>query len=83
MKIFFEWILKALTGVLAVGIFAAAAGSRVFPLTLPLLTAGGRKLALNMLDAAGLIVFVLLAATVLYMIGHVIWRTVHFLWSRF
>jgi hypothetical protein len=49
MKTFLDRILKALTGALAVGIFLAAAGSHVLPLTVPLLTVGGRKLFLNML----------------------------------
>jgi hypothetical protein len=83
MKTFLDWMLKALTGVLAVGIFLAAAGSHVFPLTMPLLTVGGRKLVLTMPDAVGLIVFVCLAAAILYIIGHGIWKAMSFLWSKF
>jgi hypothetical protein len=55
---------KTLTGALAVVIFLALAGTHVFPPSMPLLTAGGRKLVLNMPDAVGLIVFVCLAATI-------------------
>jgi hypothetical protein len=83
MKTFLEWILKALTGALAVGIFLGAASSRVFPLTVPLLTVEGRKLVLNLPDAVGLIVFVCLAAAILYIIGHGVWRAMSFLWSKF
>ena len=83
MRIFLEWISKALTGALVVGIFLAAAGSHVFPLTLPLLTVGGKKLVLNMPDAVAFIVFVLLAAAILYTIGHGIRRAMSFLWSKF
>jgi hypothetical protein len=83
MKTFLDWMLKALTGALATGIFLAAAGSKVLPLTMPLLTVGGRKLVLNMPDAVGLIVFVCLAAAILYTIGHGIWRAMRFLWSKF
>ena len=53
------------------------------PLTVPLLTVGGRKLVLNLPDAVGLIVFVCLAAAILYIIGHGVWRAISFLWSRF
>jgi hypothetical protein len=83
MKTFLDWMLKALTGALAVVIFLAVAGSRVFPLSLPLLTSGGRKLILNMPDAVGLIVFVLLAAVAFYMIGYGLRRAVSVLWSKF
>jgi len=83
MKIFLEWMLKALTGAVAVGILLAAASSRVFPLTVPLLTVGGRKLVLNMPDAVGLIALVCLAATILYIIGHGIWKAMSVLWSKF
>jgi hypothetical protein len=83
MKTFLDWILKALTGALAVGILLAAAGSHVLPVTLPLLTVGGRKLAVNMPDAVGLIVFVYLAAAMLYAIGQGIWKAMSFLWSKF
>jgi hypothetical protein len=83
MKTFLDWMLKALTGALAVGIFLAAAGSHVLPLTLPLLTVGGRKLVLNMPDAVGLIVFVCLAAAIFYTFGHGIWKAMSFLRSRF
>ena len=83
MKTFLDWMLKALTGALAVGVFLAAAGSHVLPLTLPLLTVGGRKLVLHMPDAVELIVFVLLAAAIVYTIGHGIWRAMSFLWSKF
>ena len=77
-------MLKALTGALAIGIFLAAAGSKVLcRSTMPLLTVGGRKLVLNMPDAVGLIVFVCLAAAMLYTIGHGIWRAMRFLWSKF
>jgi len=78
-----DWTLKAMTGALAAGIFLAAAGSHVFPLTVPLLTVGGRNLVLNMPDAVGLIVFAYLAAAILYTIGHGIWRTMIVLWSKF
>ncbi|MGB7932975.1 MAG: hypothetical protein WCH04_12245 [Gammaproteobacteria bacterium] len=83
MKTFLELMLKALTGALAIGLFLAAAGSHVLPLTLPLLTVGGRRLVLNMPDAVGLIVFVCLAAAILYAIGHGILRAMSFLWSKF
>jgi hypothetical protein len=36
MKTFLDWMLKALTSLLAAGIFLAAAGSHIFPLTVPL-----------------------------------------------
>jgi hypothetical protein len=65
MKTFLEWMIKALTGALAVGIFLGAASSRVSPLTVPLQTVGGRKRVLNLPDAVGLIVFVCLAAAIL------------------
>lgn len=83
MKTLLDWMLKALTGALAVGIFLAVAGPHVLPLTLPLLTVGGRQLVLNMSDAVGLVVFVWLAAAILYTIGFGIWRMTGFLWSRF
>jgi hypothetical protein len=83
IKSFVDWMFKALIGALSVGIFLPAAGSHVFPLTVSLLSAGGRKLVLNMPDAVGLIVFVLLAAAILYTIGHGIWRTLSVLWSKF
>jgi hypothetical protein len=83
MKTFLDWMLKALTGALAIGIILTAAGSHVLPLTLPLVTVGGRELVLNMPDAFGLIVFVWLAAAILYAIGHGIWRATSFLWSIF
>ena len=83
MKIFLEWMVKTLTGALAAGIFLAAASLHVFPLTVPMLTAGGRKLVLNMPDALGLIVFVCVAATVFYLIGYGIWKAVSALWSKF
>ena len=83
MKTLLDWMLKALTGALAVGIFLAAGGPHVLPLTLPLLTVGGRQLVLNMSDAVGLVVFVWLAAAILYTIGYGLWRMVGFLWSRF
>jgi hypothetical protein len=83
MKTFLDWIVKTMTGAIAAGIFLAVAGVHVFPLTVPLLTVGGRKLVFNMPDAVGLIVFVLLAAAILYTIGHGIWRTLSVLWSKF
>lgn len=83
MKTFLDWMLKALTGAFAVGIFLAAAGSDVFPLALPLLTVGGRGLVLNLPDAVGLIAFVCVAAAVFYIIGYGIWRAMSFLWSKF
>lgn len=76
-------MLKTLTGALAVGIFLVAASSHMFPLTIPLLTAGERKLVLNMPDTVGLIVFVLLAAAAFYIIGYGIWRVMSVLWSKF
>ena len=82
MKTFVDLMLKALTGALAIGIFLAAAGSNVLPLTMPLLTIGGRKLVLNMHDAGGLIVSVCLAAAIFYSIGHGIWRCDEFLTSQ-
>jgi hypothetical protein len=83
MKTFFEWMLKALTGALAVGIFLVVASSHVFPLTVPLLTVGGRKLVLNMPDAVGFIAFVLLGATILYLLGYGIVKAIRVLWSKF
>ena len=83
MKTFLDWILKALTGALATGILLAAAGSHVVPLTVPILTVGGRKLVLNMPDAVGLMVFVCLAAAVFYIIGHGVWKAMSVLWSKF
>jgi hypothetical protein len=83
MKTFLDWIVKTMTGAIVAGIFLAVAGVHVFPLPVPLLTVGGRNLVLNMPDAAGLIVFVLLAAAVLYMIGYSIWKAMSFLWSKF
>jgi hypothetical protein len=74
---------KALTRTLAVGLFLAAPGHHVFPRTVPLLTAGGRTLDLNMPDAVGLIVLVCLAAALLYIIGYGIWRAMNFLRSEF
>lgn len=71
-------MLKALTGALAVVIFLALAGTHVFPLSMPLLTAGGRKLVLNMPDAVGLIVFVCLAAAIFYVIGYGMWSAMNF-----
>jgi len=83
MKTFLDWLLKTLTGAITVWILLATAGSHVLPLTVPLLTVGGRKLVLSMPDAFGLIVFVCLAATVLYMVGYGIWKAMNFLWSKF
>ena len=76
-------MLKTLIGALALGIFLAGAGSHVLPLTVPLLSVGGRNVVLNMPDAVGLIIFVCLGATILYTIGHGIWRAMSFLWSKF
>jgi len=83
MKTFLDWVFRALTGAVAVVIFLAIAGSHVFPLSLPLLTTGGRKLVLNMADTTGLIVIVLLAAVAFYIIGFGIWRAMSLLWSKF
>jgi len=83
MKTFLDWILKALTGALAVGVIIAAAGSHVFPISCPLLTTGGKIIVLNMPDALGLTVFVLLAAIPLYIIGYSIGIAMHVLWSKF
>jgi len=83
MKTFLEWMLKTLTGAVAVGILLAAASSRVFPITVPLLTVGGRKLVLNMTDAVGLIIFVLFAAIAFYIIGYSIGKAMSVLWSKF
>ena len=83
MKTFLEWMLKAITGALAVSIFLAAASSRVFPLTAPLLTVGGRKLVLNLPDAVSFIVIVLLGAIAFYIIGYSIGKAMSFLWSKF
>jgi len=83
MKTFLDWIVKTMTGAIAAGIFLAVSGVHFFPLPVPLLTVGGRNLVLNMPDAIGLIVFVLLAATGLYMIGYCIWKAISFLWSKF
>lgn len=83
MKTILDWLLKVLTGALAVCIILAPADSLVFPLTLPLSTVGGRKLVLNMPDAVGLVVFVCLAAAIFYTIGYAIWRAMSFLWSKF
>ena len=83
MKTFLEWIVKTVAGAVAAGIFLAVAGVHVFPLTVPLLTVGGRKLVLDMPDAVGLIVFVCLAAAIFYIIGFVLWKAMSFLWSKF
>ena len=83
MKTFLEWMIKALTGALAVVIFLAIAGTHVFPLSVPLLTVGGGRLVLNMPDAVGLIAFVCLAAAIFYVIGYGTWRAINFLWSKF
>ena len=83
MKTFLDWMLRVLTGAVAVVIFLAIAGSHVFPLSLPLLTTGGRKLVMNMPDATGLIVIVLLLAVAFYIIGFGIWRAMRVLWSKF
>jgi hypothetical protein len=83
MKTFLDWMLKALTGALIVCILLAVGGSHVLPLTLPLLTIGGKELVLNMSDAVGLVVFVWLAAAILYTIGYGIWRAMSFFWSKF
>jgi uncharacterized membrane protein len=83
MKPFFDWLIKALTGALAVGGIMLAAGSHVFPVTVPLLTVGGRIFVLNMTEAFGLIVFVLLAAVAFYIFGYSIWKAMGVLWSKF
>jgi hypothetical protein len=83
MKTLLDWMLKALTGALIVFIVLAVGGPHVLPITLPLLTAGGNALVLNMSDAARLVVFVWLAASILYFIGFGTWRAISFLWSRF
>lgn len=83
MKTILDWMLKALTGAILVFIFLAVGGTRIFPITLPLLTAGGKALVINMSDAAGLVVFVWLAASILYTIGYGFWRATAFLWSKF
>ncbi|MGB5473119.1 MAG: hypothetical protein WBQ78_06555 [Gammaproteobacteria bacterium] len=83
MKTLLDWMLKALTGALFVFTVLAVGGPRVLPISLPLLTVEGRELVLNMSDAAGLVVFVWLAASVLYIIGYGFWRATSFLWSRF
>lgn len=83
MRILLDWMLKALTGVLVVFFFLAVGGTYVLPITLPLLTVGGWPLVLNMPDAVGLVVFVWLAASILYTIGYGFWRAVSFFWSKF
>jgi hypothetical protein len=83
MKPFLDWMLKTVTGALAVGVLLSAAGSQAFPLTVPLLTVGGRKLDLNMTDAVGLIIFMFLAAIAFYIIGYSIGKAMSVLWSKF
>jgi hypothetical protein len=83
MKTFLDWMLKTLTASLIVCIFLAVGGSHILPLTLPLLTIGGKELVLNLSDAVGLVVFVWLAATILYIIGYSTWRAMSFFWSKF
>ena len=83
MKTFLNWMFRALTGALAVTIFLVVAGTHVFPLSLPLLTTGGRKLVLNTPDAIGLIVFVCFSAAAFYVIGYGIWKAMSVLWSKF
>jgi len=83
MRTFIDWMFRALTGVLIVWLFLAVGGPHVLPITLPLLTVGGRELVLNMADAAVFVVFVWLAASILYTIGYGFWRAVSFLWSKF
>ena len=83
MKTFLDWMLKTLTGALATGILVVAAGSHVMPLTLPLLTASGKKIILNIPDTLALIVFVLLAAIAFYIIGYSIGKAMNVLWSKF
>jgi hypothetical protein len=83
MKTFLNWTFRALTGAVAVLIFLVIAGRHVFPLSMPLLNVGGRKLVLNMSDAVGLIVFVLLAAVAFYIIGYGFWKAISVLWSKF
>ncbi len=83
MKTFLDWMLKTLTAALIVCIFLAVGGSRFLPITLPLLTIGGKELVLNLSDAVGLVVFVWLAATILYIIGYATWRAMSFFWSKF
>jgi hypothetical protein len=84
MKTFFDWMVKTLTGALAVGILLiAAARSPLFPFTVPLLSAGGRTLVFTLPDALGLIVFVCLAAALFYIIGFLIWKAMSVLWSKF
>ncbi len=83
MKTLFDWMLKSLTGALIIFILLAVVGPRVLPITLPLLTVGGRGLVLNMSDAVGLVVFVWLAASILYTIGLGTLRAISFLWSKF
>ena len=83
MKTFLDWMFRALTGAVAVIIFLAIAGRHVFPLSMSLLNAGGGKLVLNMSDAVGLIVFVLLAAVAFYIIGYGFWKAISVLWSKF
>lgn len=83
MKTLFDWMLKALTGAIIVFVVLAVGGPHVLPITMPLVTVGGKELVLNMSDAAGLVVFVWLAASILYMIGFGFWRATSFLWSKF
>jgi hypothetical protein len=83
MKNFLDWMLKTMTGALAAVIFLAIADTHVFPLSLPLLTAGRRKLVLNMPDVVGFIVSVLLAAAAFYIIGYGLRRAWSVLWSKF
>jgi transposase-like protein len=66
-------------GSLAVDVFLAAASSRVFPLTVPLVTTGGSKRVLNLPDAASFIAIVLSGAVVFYTIG----LAMRVLWSKF
>jgi len=83
MKTLLDWMFKALSGAIAVALLLVAAGSHIFPLALPLVTAGGRTLVLNMPDTFGFIVIVFFAAVFFYVIGYGIWRVTGFLWSKF
>jgi len=81
MRTFWDWVLKTLTGALIVCFFLAVGGPYVFPITLPLLAFGGEELVLGVADAAGLVVVVWLAASILYTIGFGIWWIATFLWA--
>jgi hypothetical protein len=83
MKTLLDWMFKSLSGAIAVGVLLVAAGPHIFPLTLPIVTAGGRALVLDMPDAVGFIVLVFFAAAFFYVIGYGIWRATGFLWSKF